>query len=197
MPPNAYVCGMPENAMSHKLSNHPAWTCRGTSTVLLRPARNRSIRQSPSINAAQKKAMCPKTWTKQIGLQENPTVSRNISAMVASTAKMPATISMSRFCFNRSTGMRLMLYRCAAMRTESCTRNEGTTARAAKAGAVYWRRGLPRMHLSPSGTVALRSRRTERRIINRSGRRHASPGGLVYTQDKKANNSTDNHKRCK
>lgn len=64
MPPNAYVCGMPENAMSHKLSNHPAWTCRGTSTVLLRPARNRSIRWSPSINAAQKKAMCPRTWTK-------------------------------------------------------------------------------------------------------------------------------------
>lgn len=26
MSPNAYVCGMPENAMSHKLSNHPAWS---------------------------------------------------------------------------------------------------------------------------------------------------------------------------
>ncbi len=102
-----------------------------------------------------------------------------------STAKMPATINMSQFCFNRSTGIRLVLYRCATMRAEPCTRNEGATARAAKAGAVYRHRGLRRMHLSPSGTVALRSRRAERRIINRSGRRHASPGGLAYPQDKK------------
>ena len=37
IPPNSYVCGMPENAMSHKLSNHPAWLRRGTSTAPLRP----------------------------------------------------------------------------------------------------------------------------------------------------------------
>lgn len=77
---------------------------------------------------------------------------------------MPATINMSQFCFNRSTGMRLVLYRCAAMRTEPCTRNEGTTARTAESRSFQRHGRLLQLGLSLLSDEILRNR-----LLRRSG----------------------------
>lgn len=96
--------------------------------------------------------------------------------------------------------MRLVLYRRAAMRTEPCTRNEGTTARTAESRSFQRHGRLLQLGLSPLPDEILRNRLLRRngdsairgcRILLRVFA-HANDSEATNARSKKNRNYNDN-----